>query len=226
MRFQRVATFPRGEKAKQLSMGCAGSKQVAVDDQTVATPGGTRVPQLDPPPTPKNAGGAVRAASGTAPAFTRAHADITLAEGGAEATMTGWDGGVAAGEAVMSEGKHFVQFTVLKGEYIYLGAMSAAWDVEGGQAVEQAEEGGCFFSTNGGKCYPSGEDWEGSQPATEEGDRVGMLLDLDEGSVTVYKNDERLGVMEPALPKGDYCWAVSLHTKHDSVRIEQKPVPE
>ena len=116
-------------------MGCAGSKQVAVDDQTVATPGGTRVPQLDPPPTPKNAGGAVRAASGTAPAFTRAHADITLAEGGAEATMTGWDGGVAAGEAVMSEGKNFVQFTVLKGEYIYLGAMSAAWDVEGGQAV-------------------------------------------------------------------------------------------
>jgi hypothetical protein len=50
MRFQRVATFPRGEKAKQLSMGCAGSKQVAVDDQTVATPGGTSVPQLDPPP--------------------------------------------------------------------------------------------------------------------------------------------------------------------------------
>ena len=57
------------------------------------------------------------------------------AEGGAEATMTGWDGGVAAGEAVMSEGKNFVQFTVLKGEYIYLGAMSAAWDVEGARRI-------------------------------------------------------------------------------------------
>jgi hypothetical protein len=30
---------------------------------------------------------------------------------------------------------------------------------------------------------------------TAAGDRIGLLLDLDQGSMTVYKNDERLGVM-------------------------------
>ena len=41
----------------------------------------------------------------------------------------------------------------------------------------------------------------------EEGTRIGMLLGLDQGSMTVYKNDERLGVMATGL-SGEYSWAV------------------
>ena len=108
----------------------------------------------------------------------------------------------------------------------YLGAMAAGWDVAGGQDVEQSEEGGCFYSTNGGKCYPSGNDWAGSQPAKEEGDQIGMLLDLDDRCMTVYKNGDRLGVMQSDLPLIEYCWAASLHTKGDSVRIERKSTPQ
>ena len=46
-----------------------------------------------------------------------------------------------------------------------------------------------------------------------------MLLDLDQGSMTVYKNDKRLGVMATGL-SGEYCWAVSLLDEDDSAHIE------
>ena len=45
--------------------------------------------------------------------------------------------------------------------------------------------------------------------ASETGDCVELLLDLDQGSMTVYKNDERLGVMVASGLSGEYCWAVS-----------------
>ena len=67
---------------------------------------------------------------------------------------------------------------------------------------------------------------EGSQPAVAEGDVIGLLLDLDVGSMTVYKNGERLGVMSgETVLSGEYCWAASLHTKHDLIRLESKPPP-
>jgi hypothetical protein len=46
------------------------------------------------------------------------------------------------------------------------------------------------------------------QPA-KCGDTIGLLLDVDAGTLTVHKNDERLGVMATGL-EGRYCWAVSL----------------
>ena len=61
--------------------------------------------------------------------------------------------------------------------------------------------------------------------AMEEGDRIGLLLDLDQGSMTVYKNDERLGVMATGL-SGEYSWAVSMY-RHGSrsTRIETAATP-
>ena len=51
-----------------------------------------------------------------------------------------------------------------------------------------------------------------------------MLLDLDQGTMTVYKNDERLGVMATGL-SGEYSWAVALGVQGSSVRIESAPAP-
>jgi|EP01046_Picozoa_sp_COSAG06_P017464 hypothetical protein len=59
---------------------------------------------------------------------------------------------------------------------------------------------------------------------TAEGDRVGLLLDLDQGSMTVYKNDERLGVMATSL-SGEYSWAVTLCNQGTSACIEAAPPP-
>ena len=57
------------------------------------------------------------------------------------------------------------------------------------------------------------------------GDRIGLLLDLDEGSMTVYKNDERLGVMVPRGLSGEYCWAVSMPSLGGSACIEGADEP-
>ena len=62
------------------------------------------------------------------------------------------------------------------------------------------------------------------QAAREEGDRIGMLLDLDQGSMTVYKNDERLGVMATGL-SGEYSWAVSMYYEGLSARVEAAALP-
>ena len=52
------------------------------------------------------------------------------------------------------------------------------------------------------------EDWEGNEPYGP-GDTVGMLLNLDEGTLTVYRNNRRLGVLKDGLA-GSYCWYVTI----------------
>ena len=62
------------------------------------------------------------------------------------------------------------------------------------------------------------------QTANEQGDRIGMLLDLDQGSMTVWKNGEQLGVMVAEGLSGPLCWAVSLRYG-SSARVESAAVP-
>jgi len=53
------------------------------------------------------------------------------------------------------------------------------------------------------------EFWEGME-GCDPGDTIGMLLNLDEGTLTVYKNNRRLGVMKDGL-SGSYCWYASSY---------------
>ncbi|EJK52555.1 hypothetical protein THAOC_28154 [Thalassiosira oceanica] len=70
-----------------------------------------------------------------------------------------------------------------------------------------------YYTTNGRKEWTNWDeddeeggflDWEGMEDC-ENGDTIGMLLNLDEGTLTVYKNNRRLGVMQVGL-SGSYCW--------------------
>ena len=63
------------------------------------------------------------------------------------------------------------------------------------------------------------------QPAEEQGDRIGMLLDLDQGSMTVWKNYVRLGMIQAEGLSGPLCWAVLVY-HGDNARIEAGPLPE
>jgi hypothetical protein len=181
-------------------------------------------------------------------AFGRVHASVTLTENGAVATKGGrFDALSAASKVVMRSGRHFAQFTVL-GEYTVLaGVIRPGWDVspEGGvrgcAGPPEDVDGHCFFSNNEGRCYPGfgypkGYEtyyinfwrWEGMQPAREPGDCIGMLLDLDQGSMTVWKNGEQLGVMVVEGLTGPLCWAVSMQGQGSrlySLRIESAPAP-
>ena len=159
--------------------------------------------------------------------FGRAHAGLTLTEGGA-AVATGSDNiwRCAASMAVMRSGRHFVQFTVVQGSSMFFGVMRPGWDVEGGLMADQLD-GHCFYETASGQHLSTATlvDWEGQQTATEQGDRIGMLLDLDQGSMTVWKNDERLGVMQAEGLSGEFCWAVSMGCRGSSARLESALAP-
>ena len=86
----------------------------------------------------------------------------------------------------------------------------------------------CTYATNEGNCCWSSwyrrrnEDWEGNE-ASQVGDRIGLLLDLDEGTLSVYKNDRKLGVMKSGLV-GKYCWFVEMSNGPCSVNIRREQV--
>eukprot|EP01046_Picozoa_sp_COSAG06_P025160 COSAG06_NODE_2097_length_7603_cov_5.875933_9_plen_308_part_00 len=164
--------------------------------------------------------------------FGRSHGSITLSEGGAVATGTTDDDVVyvdtddaAASTVVMRAGRHFAQFAGVSGhlDHVFFGVIRPGWDVEAGTDA-QTVHGHCFYNPFNGRHMPDYRNWEGRQTAREDGDRIGMLLDLDQGTMTVYKNDERLGVMATGL-RGEYCWAVGLYWQGHSVRIESAQAP-
>jgi len=159
-------------------------------------------------------------------AFGRAHADITLSENGAVATMGAQDridARAAASKVVMRSGRHFAQFTVVEGG-MFFGVIRPGWDVEGEELAPDVD-GHCFYGTWTGRREPGYNDWEGVQTAREQGDRIGMLLDLDQGSMSVWKNGERLGVMQAEGLTGPLCWAAEVGLQGDSARIESAAVP-
>lgn len=82
------------------------------------------------------------------------------------------------------------------------------------------------WSSTGRKRF---EAWEGQQ-GFRKGDTIGLLLDCDAGSLTVYKNGDQLGVAVrdgqyglQALAHGGLCWCVDQHCA--SVRVMRKPLP-
>ena len=60
----------------------------------------------------------------------------------------------------------------------------------------------------------------------KQSDHIGMLIDLDQGSMIMWKNDEKLGVMIAEALRGTFCWAISLYRQGDSACIESAPMPE
>ncbi|EJK54461.1 hypothetical protein THAOC_25908 [Thalassiosira oceanica] len=92
----------------------------------------------------------------------------------------------------------------------YLDFLAQRTDDWGGSDVHA-----CDFSCDNGKMSWTNWDdeemnneWEGTE-SCQSGDTVGMLLNSDEGTLTVYKNNRRLGVMKTGL-SGPYCWYTSL----------------
>ena len=45
--------------------------------------------------------------------------------------------------------------------------------------------------------------------ACSSGDTIGMLLNLNEGTLTIFKNNRRLGVAKDGL-SGSYCWYATM----------------
>ena len=81
-------------------------------------------------------------------------------------------------------------------------------------------DGDCNWSSWSDYHY---EDWEGEEGLDGEDGTVGLLLDLDAGTLVVYKNGRRLGVMKDGL-SGEYCWFATI-SGSSTVRIERDTLP-
>ena len=89
-----------------------------------------------------------------------------------------------------------------------------------------------YFSLNGHTIWTDFEgegtggyhwaDWEGMERC-RTGDTIGMLLNLDAGTLSVYKNNRHLGIMTDGL-SGPYCWYVRVRTGQ-SVAIKRGELP-
>ena len=53
--------------------------------------------------------------------------------------------------------------------------------------------------------------------------KVGLLLDLNEGTLTAYNNGRRLGVMKNGL-SGVYSWSIQVHQFHN-LSIQRLALP-
>jgi len=65
-------------------------------------------------------------------------------------------------------------------------------------------------------------DWDGME-GCGTGDVLGMLLDLEEGTLTVYKNNRHLGSMKGGL-SGPYCWYAEVG-RDETVAIRRATRP-
>ena len=77
-------------------------------------------------------------------AFGRSHGEVTLSENGAVATNDYRAGyRTAASTVVMRSGRHYAQFTVVEGDFLFFGVIRPGFDVAGGADAIQNEDGHC-----------------------------------------------------------------------------------
>ena len=174
------------------------------------------------------------------PVFTRAHPSYSVTQCGTlvklrvDNTDEHWR--AAATAPVLRAGRHCAQFTVVDGDSMHFGVIRPNWDVvEDADASGQdaaAVEGHCFYNSFTGFLLPGYRRWQNEAGAdsvshyANKGDCIGLVLDLDQGSMDVYKNGMRLGVMVAGGLIGEYCWAVSLGSEQgDSARISPMALP-
>ena len=123
------------------------------------------------------------------PTFVRAHASMVISPEGTEVLQDpkrrsaqaarSWSSSAraAACGAAMRAGRHYAQFTMLRGMDLMVGVVRTSWPVEGPGFAHDAE-GHCFFWTANGKKHPGNASFDGAEPA-RQGDRIGTDKNSD-----------------------------------------------
>lgn len=198
------------------------------------------------------AGGAAAAAAAEAAAvWTACHPDVDLTEGRTLVTRSRGPESeyrsAVCGEAAHAMGGsgggggrrlYYAEFAVVEMKnYIAVGVVPAG---AAGRAPQEMKGGWCnrpaahmWASWNGGHYQGnSPSPWPSAgRTCYRRGDTVGLLLDVEGGTLTAFKNGARLGVVVPnekvpSLGDGPFHWAVDLMSTGDSVRINAtKPPP-
>ena len=171
---------------------------------------------------------------------------IEYVEGNKSRVVSTYDWATAFSNNIMIAGKHYASFEVCNhGPGFLLGVMRPReakknakyspltpgffnnFTQPAGSEQYNNSVNCCMCYTYDGYCYS--HDWEGNfdreawdgQEIPSSSCKVGMLLDLDEGTLSVYNNGRKLGVMKRGLA-GHYCWVVTLLPPRSQVTINNE----
>ena len=102
------------------------------------------------------------------------------------------------------------------------------WGDELHCCIYHSFDGRCFHANWNDEDKDEGGDWEGMEPLAQTGQpigemdvfKVGLLLDLNSGTLSVFKDGRLLGVMKEGLT-GAYCWCFGSYMATCEVKIER-----
>ena len=149
---------------------------------------------------------------------------VLLSEGGAVATHTHnthteWS--LTTTEIELTEGKHYWEVELLSEDMdsITIGISRPNLDPAGYYLDPECTDG-WFIRAYDGALWGNGKEEDDEAGAYKQGDHVGVLLDLDNGSLRVFKNGVQHGPGYAAgSVTGPVVAAVQMHDKDESVRL-------
>jgi hypothetical protein len=147
---------------------------------------------------------------------------VLLSEGGAVAAQTTdeeWS--LTTTETELTEGKHFWEVELLSKNVrrIRIGISRPNLDPTG-EYTERECTDAWFINAAYGALYGNGKYDDDEAGDYEQGDRVGVLLDLDNGSLRFFKNGVQHGPGYAAgSVTGPVVEAVQMYFKDQSVRL-------
>jgi hypothetical protein len=150
---------------------------------------------------------------------------VELSEGGAVATQVEENENADAYSHVttgveLTEGRHYWEVELLPGDtdYIFVGVTRPNLDPEGDYMGKECTDG--WFIRTYGHIYGNGKEGDDYAGYYEQGDHVGVLLDLNHGSLRFFKNGVQHGTGFPAgSVMGPVVAAVELGVADDAVRL-------
>jgi hypothetical protein len=147
---------------------------------------------------------------------------ITLSEGGAVATQT-WNGqrSLTTTGIEITEGKHYWEVELLSDDvsFIHIGISRPKFDPSGNFLASECTDS-WFISAYFGSLHGNGKQGSDAAGGYKQGDRVGVLLDLDNGSLHFFKNSVEHGPGYPAGGvTGPVVAAVQMRYKDESMRL-------
>jgi hypothetical protein len=145
---------------------------------------------------------------------------VTLSEGGAVATKTVTGMSLTTTGTEITEGKHYWEVELLSERVnsVFIGISRPNLDPT--KCYYQRECTSGWFIIGGGALWGNGKDHSNGAGAYKQGDRVGVLLDLDNGSLRFFKNGVAHGPGYPAgSVMGPVVAAVHVYYKDQSVRL-------
>jgi hypothetical protein len=147
---------------------------------------------------------------------------VKLSEGGAMATQTSdQHRSLTTSGIEITAGKHYWEVELLSKDVyaIYIGISRPNLDPTGGYLARECTDG-WFIDASDGTLWGNGKENDDEAGENKQGDRVGMLLDLDNGSLRVFKNGVQYGPGYPAgSVTGPVVAAVQMSRFGRSVRM-------